>query len=416
MIAILLLALAAFDVGAQTDSTIQNINDYYLDFSVPDLSAFTLMGVNPNAIARPGNTKELAANVLNIASGGKNITPGIAIEWSPYKTFETKENRTYASYKNGAPFRNMQISFGTIQDSLGSKVSLGFKWVFADKSDPLLDKEYRLSIEKLLRKHSITSELQNQSLIHLRETLKNIDKDFFERVLFPDTITKIFDLFDFEKPSNPEYVATTIASFYKKHNRPLSNDEEAKILPVIVEFFAQVESVKQQKQVLMEEFKEVKKRITWNKSVGQVGLGVILNSADQTWEALKSDKFSGFIGYSVPLTKYGQIMFQTQFTAYYTDSVQYKSIFTFGSRILFGSSDIRGSLEGLYVKKEQKLAKEDLETLRMTLGFEVKMANGLWLELAVGVNSATSDYKHSSLISLANVKYAFNKERRFNTQ
>lgn len=402
---------------AQNDTTkIKSIDDYYLDFAVPDLSAFTLLGINPNSISRPGNTKELAANILNVVSGGKNISPGLAIEWSPYKTFERKDNRTFDSYKRGAFLRNSQISFGSVQDSLGSKISLGYKWVFIDKSDILMDDKFRRSVETLLRRYnqtSISADSRNNFLIQLRNTLKNIDPQIFSGIIVDG---QIIDLFNFETPPNYSYILTQIIEYFNGKSRPLTEDEKRSIENHISIFFSLIQSDKIEKEKILKEVDELKesfKKESWNKSVAQLGFGSILNSPDQTWKGLKNDRLSGFIGYSVPLTKVGQAIFQVQYTNYYGDSVKYKTLFTAGTRLLFGNSDVRGSLEGQYVKNQKGVAKEDEEKIRVTAGFEIKMSNGLWLELAVGINGSTSEFKDSSLVSLANVKYAFNKERRF---
>jgi len=122
-------------------------DDYYIDFAIPDLGAFTLLNSKPENITTPGNTKELAASLLNVVSGGTHISPGLAIDWAPVRTFW--KSTTPQDYKNSHLWRNLQITLGTISDSIGTKVGAGVKWTFVDNSDPLLDEQYEAKLLNL---------------------------------------------------------------------------------------------------------------------------------------------------------------------------------------------------------------------------------------------------------------------------
>ncbi len=143
--AIVGLIITQKTVEAENKETINKdsitINDYYIDFAVPDLGAFTLLNTKPDFISSPGNPKEFSASLLNAIGNRTNIPPGIAIEWSPYKTF-TKIT-TLKQYEKNRWLKDMQVSYGTLADSLGTKVALGFKWTWNNHIDPLLDENYQ---------------------------------------------------------------------------------------------------------------------------------------------------------------------------------------------------------------------------------------------------------------------------------
>ena len=58
IIIVLLFSQYLLYAQAKLDS-LKNIDDYYIDFSVPDIGAFTLLGTKPDNITNPGNTKNL---------------------------------------------------------------------------------------------------------------------------------------------------------------------------------------------------------------------------------------------------------------------------------------------------------------------------------------------------------------------
>ena len=56
-----------------------------LDLLVPDIPAFTALGVSPSTISRPDNVKDLAAALASGISGRGAVQSGVAIEISPQK-------------------------------------------------------------------------------------------------------------------------------------------------------------------------------------------------------------------------------------------------------------------------------------------------------------------------------------------
>src|SRR6478736_8129729 len=84
-----------------------NINDYYIDFAIPDITAFSLLDINTNKINRPGNVKQFAIGVQNYVDANGNLKPGLAMEFAPYKFFANGDTNNWGKNKS---LKNLQIS------------------------------------------------------------------------------------------------------------------------------------------------------------------------------------------------------------------------------------------------------------------------------------------------------------------
>ena len=155
------------------------------------------------------------------------------------------------------------------------------------------------------------------------------------------------------------------------------------------------------------------KKLLWNKPVAQLGLGTVLNSIDNTWEGMDDEQVTLFIGCALPVSSFGQGILNFQSSFFHQDSAKYKYDLKMGGRLLAGNSDFRGSIEALYHLAFKKNANSDLKRLRTTAGFELKISQGIWLELAVGADNVLEKDDKTSFLSLFNFKYAFQKARRF---
>jgi len=75
----------AWSASAAADDSGTKLGQYRLDLSVPDIPAFTTLGVSPSTISRPDNVKDLAAAFSSGLAGTGGIQSGVAIEVSPEK-------------------------------------------------------------------------------------------------------------------------------------------------------------------------------------------------------------------------------------------------------------------------------------------------------------------------------------------
>ena len=146
-----------------------------------------------------------------------------------------------------------------------------------------------------------------------------------------------------------------------------------------------------------------------------MGVGATFGSANSTWNGLKSEKLTGFLGASLRASDKAQWIIQLLYSQSFRDDEREKWHYSMGSRYLQGSSDFRFSVEWAYSKSSFRDSIKIGESLRTTFGLEFKMSQGLWLEVALGGKFPQKTGEPTEMISIANIKYAFQKERRFNT-
>jgi len=79
----LLVTLGAPTAGAQ--EKVDDLKGARLDLSVPDVPAFTALGVSPSTITRPDNVKDLVAAIASAVGSGGSVQSGVALEVSPAK-------------------------------------------------------------------------------------------------------------------------------------------------------------------------------------------------------------------------------------------------------------------------------------------------------------------------------------------
>jgi hypothetical protein len=86
-----------------------------------------------------------------------------------------------------------------------------------------------------------------------------------------------------------------------------------------------------------------------------------------------------------------------------------------GGRLLLGSGTKRVSAEGLVAKASDTDVTKNGVSKRITLGTEFRITDGFWLEVAFGSQwtPASTGQPGGKLLSLANLKYAFNSKPRF---
>lgn len=418
--------------GQTKDST--KIDDYYIDFSVPDIGAFTLLGVKPEQITNPGNAKEFSANLLNIISSGNKITPGLAFDWSPYRSFGRK-NITVADYKKYYLIRNLQITFGTISDSFGTKLALGTKWTFIDKSDPLLDQVYASKLNELHHdifqyKERVKNEFFN---INRKKFLVYIDSSRnLQHVVQGDhSLLSLMDPNDSKVLEKESYVlaqeiVNLIDSLIKsKGSEDTLRATEITAIQNLCFELKKIEEVQDEfDQQMLEDFKKAKKQWkqeNWNATVITTGIGWVWNSPDSKWAGLKTQVFKSYLNGKFPIGKKAQTTGIVSYSIPKLPSAKndstFLSQFFVGSRFLIGNADNRFSFDAGYSFNRASNAGYDKKELALNLGFEFKVSDGIYLEIACGVKGKTSElFESGNILSLGSLKYAINKNRRFDLQ
>lgn len=443
--ALFMLLISTPLLNAQQNST--TVDDLYIDFAVPDLSAFTLLGVNPQSVSRPGNVKELAVDFLPLVRNTRQISPGVAVEWAPFMTLSEKNMDNIAQYRKNQIFKRIQLTFGTAQDSLASKVAAGLKWTLIDKSDPLLDRQLQATVvsklqgilESLPANAGTKSDFMNKRVGNWQKRLAetfNVSQGEIIQAIVPYFVWPGNGEDNMSPPPNFSRIYQGISEALSQLNINLKtsralNDELEDIIYDYVKFFQDSENQSKGVNSLQRRLNTFVKNysdLNWNRAALAIGAGHLMESTDFSWRALTANKLSGYVSGSIPFLSQdrsnldietdpvswqGQLVGLAQVSTYYNaDSGDVSLDFNAGGRILYGSNGFRISLEGLYAFRQLE-SSENESNLRITGGLEFKIPRmEFWLELAAGIDTPTEDLGGSSFLSFVNAKYAFAKGRR----
>lgn len=419
------LMLISFKGFGQDNDKPRTLDDFYIDFATPDISAFQLLGKTPNDISRPGNIKELAASTFAFNNKGF-INPGLGIDWSPGYTLGS--NSSVRDYRKYYLLNALQITAGTLNDSLGSNLAFGLKWTPINKMDLLLSKSYgETMINQLDDLAGSIGDAKN-------EFKTNLGKYITETFGFSTTVEPLkFILYsnfidsDFEPnlTADIDSIGDEARKKFKNKINELQEDEIEKkfkksekkfntLIKLYVKYMAKRQSVliKSGKEILA-----IKKNFlvrNWNAQMLQFSGGFTLLSTTGRWENLSYQKFVGIVTFANPLTKYGQLLLQVKYNHTLEGNSPFKSEFKASTRVLIGNQENRFSLEGSYGNnKAQMEGIKDDNRLRTTLGFEFKINDGLWFEIAAGLEQSLDNNSNATPIGLGNFKYALQKNRRF---
>jgi hypothetical protein len=122
-----------------------------VDFSTPDAPAFTYLGVTPTQITQPESARDLAVALASLVGTDGKYHQGVAIEWSPGRTFSVPTLASYSTFW-GHLFYNTQFSIATSQgvgagsgsgSAMGSAStetdgSIGLRMILWNPDDPII--------------------------------------------------------------------------------------------------------------------------------------------------------------------------------------------------------------------------------------------------------------------------------------
>jgi len=428
-IVFVLLILCASPLYSQNKET---IDDYYIDFAVPDLGAFTLLNMKPENISTPGNTKEFAASLLNVVSGGSTISPGLAIDWSPLKTF-WKQAVNQQEYKNTYLLRNLQITLGTIADSIGTKVGVGLKWTFIDQTDPLLDDKFE---DLLIKIHKKEFEKLNEGMIPLfhaevDDFLQNI---FEKRKINPSSTFEdyLYGLFDEDDTIltkrdimlNYKIARDTIQQILLDLTHNTLDSLTLPELERLQDIYIQLKNItnysERYNNEVSADIENAKKQWLenhWNATVVTFGAGWVGNSTDRKWNTLNTQILKTYLNGKFKVSKNAQLVgllsYGRPHNVTNTDSTITSQWFL-GGRFLIGDAEKRFSVDLGYNYDIAKLSSYNSRTLIANVGVEFKVSDGVFLEIAGGFNGKPSTiFKSSNILALGSLKYALHPKSRY---
>ena len=421
----------------KTDS-IYSINDLYIDYSAPDISAFSMLGVTEEQIVRPGNLKQFSAGLANLLSSGNKIQTGFATEYSPLNF--NKIRKTDWWYKK-VRWDNYALSLATAaHDSLGTLLSGGIKWVPLNNSEAFGNSKFYdevLLVTKSILKESQVKLAEEDSL-YKDFILGLVNNNLYKLMAIVDTsfeFTKNEKFYNHQekiekgKIQNPiQYFTDLFYNALKLQNVNISKSDSTKILDYSSKYIEWLSKSNSNEEKVKEKILELKanyKKANWYKGSLMFSGGIVGSSKEGTYESLKfrnaSFIVSGAIGF--PLKKYpkvnAQLILQGKIDGALIDTVEFDNKFSFGGRFLIGNADNRLSAECLYSSTQLSEAFEmeefdQIRYLKYVLGVELKVSTGTYLELAIGGQKFFEGEKGTSIIPSFTFKHALQTKKRFN--
>lgn len=426
IIILLILAKSGF---AQTDSL--TIDDFYIDFATPDVSAFGLLQLNSDAIVRPGNLKEFGVALSSMANKSGDLTPGIGIEYAPLMSI-AKKNKDF--WSNRFKWQNLAVTAATNTiDTLGTRLAFGFKWVPLDYGDPLGDKKFYAQIVDYLKVYNggtpmdkkikfmseVAAELQNLASSDIQKLVGviEISNEAYKRKLRARHEGG-------EITSYRTFILDTLATLPAYTALPLSTKEAFNsYVDLFVGALLNEKSLDAYLSDIIKKKKEEYKNSHWNALAFQISGGWVYNSPTTSYDDLDHEKSALFASFSFPLPlnnwfrKHSQFILHAQATSDISGITPEKIRKSLGGRILLGNSDNRFLVEGMYSNTTFDNDNLDSNTyFRWAIGGEIKLSQGSWLELAMGGFSQLSGEKDTKqLLPRFGVRHALQNKRRYKT-
>lgn len=360
---------------SQTDDTTL-VKFYKVDFAVPDLPAFNILGTSPSDILRPTDVKSLSVVTSEFYNGSTIVLPKtFSMEAAPFML--AKNNTlTLKEYDNNKWLYNFRLSIGTNTSEINkikySNLAVGARFVLIDDGDLKNDKSYR---KKLWESTAIEVNVENI-----------LKKEFCDSV------------------NKPLLQVITDEVLNKKMEKYIASNKEKRIKEIDVSGYYLKE---------LEKTKEEYKKANWNKQKLEIAYAFLGSSSDSLVKNIKSKKHSAWISYANPLgTKWGQLLVGANFSYVFADSLNKEttqtvnfrySTFSTAIRLYFGSNRFKGFVEG-QGKRNWLYKKNDC---LFNLGSEINIRDGIWMVFNAGVNwnDFSSKNSKSSFYSGFNLKF-----------
>ncbi len=445
----LLICAAAVPLAAQDRSLTaeSSIDSLYIDFSIPDLSAFTMLGVNSNQISRPNTVKELSAALLNSAGSLGSIATGVAVEWAPAQTFGRMADSTIRAYRAGYLLRSLQITYATVKADTATRMAFGLKLTPFDAANPLLNKHLEDSIQQEFAAFAQQFSPARRASAFSRRIDSVITALGWSSAI--DTVSALFFPSPLPASVTPSALITAINAAAATKGLTATATQNAALLGLVADYNTLLQQIAASYAYLTPRLARIKanyRDANWNASSAGIAVGGTALSPNSTWSSLALENVVGFVGGTAGIGTWGQLVAQARIAAatkaqptFRQDSSTNirdsaatvantpfeRSSWSLGGRILLGGSDVHGTIEALYTRASfaatlvdsatstSRAFESNASSLRLTFGFEFKLTDGTWLELAIGSDSRNSPDGKQSLLALGNLKYAFVKQPEF---
>ncbi len=343
-----LCILLSISLSVHAQDTRDTVKNGTLDLSVPESPAFAVLGLTPETVIRPSTTRALATSLLNGFDHNGTFQTGFAFDFAPYMLFAGNA-LTLSAYRTSPSMRFLARTQFSIATTKGSntdptaRAAAGFRFTLFDKGDPRTDSEFA------------------NDLVGTAEAAARLVPPLPPSQNSPSDIA-----------THNSLVETTVENATKAVRQKWAQTRWNKSAWVIGGSPSWVSS------------DGSAKHLKWSN-------GALWTSLSYGFEGLKS------------LQKYSQIVFHVRIRN--KDSVRdsltgetyTQNTRLAGGKLRLGTATSIGSAEIVYFHVLTSRATKD-DYLRITTGFEQRLADNLWLQLGIGGESGRKDGREKLFI------------------
>jgi hypothetical protein len=339
-----------------------------LNFAVPDMPAFNVLGTEPSNLLRPSTPKELAVSFSEFFQNSRFIIPkAFALEVSPSLLINSKKGpQQLKHYIDHQVINSLRVSIGTSVDTVlspsGRSSGIGARISLINKGD-------------------FPREVMQQIADRLRIFRKQIEEHFEGEFAVRNGIDTA-NVVDWEAKLREEPLRS---KFDKELADTASNMAQA-------EFMRDIKAIK-----------ERYKRDHWNDEKLDVAVALLASSPDSLIKKLRFNRASFWLTYAAKMGSSGQLLLGIY--AYtskdLTDtnketmnkSYQYISI---PVRYFLGTNRVKAFAETQY----SYVGREEAHKVLVNLGSELNVTDGFWFTFYGGMDYNSKVGKASFVTSL----------------
>lgn len=334
-----------------------------LDFSVPDIPAFKVLGKDPSNILKPSSAKDLALMVGNFRSSGSFIIPkNFALEVSPgliVKPWYSLED--YQKFGMIRFLTKLRFSAGADanEESHVNSFATGARMTIVDKGDFRNDNDF-------LKKH----------IFDKQDRFTRAWKQYRDEMLLEKNLTPA--MYD-----------------------ALSQAEKDEILNSTKEKIGFALDT-----VIANALKEYKKS-NWNATRIDFAYSVLFQSPDSLFSNSKLQKHSFWLVLAIKpgeKNSWSQLLIGINNGIVRTNDKFYNE-FTGNLRFYLGANKLKGFLETQYQNLDNQTKRK--QTLYSQIGLEVAIYKSIWIHFGTGVLNGLKGSAKSQLQSNLNLSFSF---------
>jgi hypothetical protein len=336
-----------------------------LDFAVPDVPAFKILGADPSNLLRPSSAKEVATvfgNYLKEGITSSMLPKNLAVEVAPgllVKPWYTLDE--YRSKKKYRFLTKTRFSFGSSQNDVDgiTNVATGLRTTFLDKGDLRKDSQFMKTIFKIVeQRHD-----QDVAAANILKRLLGIE----------------------------QYIALEV----DERNRLLDSVLNTMGGQLLID-----EAIKQ-------EVEDYKKK-NWNATRWDFAYALLLQSPDNLAGKIRLTKHSFWTTLAVKpwrTNNWGQILLGMNTTVFRVNGNGYSEL-TGNLRAYGGGNKFKGLLEFQYQNLDHPVNAR-IETLFTQIGVEAALFRGAWVHFGTGILNALEGDNTAQLVSNINLYMTF---------